>query len=92
MLFTANTSAWSFLAVPLFCMPAYLPVTAASVNYAPVVFVAFVGICSAWYFAWGRKNYQGPPKEELDESMVNDGALSGVDAPDAYVGAAAKKD
>lgn len=50
-------------------MPAYLPVTATSVNYAPVVFVAFVGICSAWYFAWGRKNYQGPPQEELGESM-----------------------
>ncbi|KAL1409320.1 hypothetical protein Q8F55_003301 [Vanrija albida] len=61
--------AWSFLALPLFCMPALLPVTAASVNYAPVVFVAFVSISSAWYFFWGRKNYRGPPKEDLDETL-----------------------
>jgi hypothetical protein len=46
-------------------MPAYLPVTAKTVNYAPVVFVGFTVICCAWYFAWGRKNYQGPPKDEL---------------------------
>lgn len=56
--------------MPLFCMPAYLPVTAASVNYAPVVFVAFVGIASFWYFVWGRKNYAGPPKEEVADVEV----------------------
>lgn len=61
-----TVQAWSFLALPLFCMPAYLPVTAATVNYAPVVFVAFVGIASVWYFVWGRKHYDGPPKEDLD--------------------------
>ena len=64
--------AWSFLALPLFCMPAYLPVTAESVNYAPVVFVAFVGISSAWYFIWGRKNYHGPPQEDVNQSIVHD--------------------
>lgn len=51
-------------------MPAYLPVTAATVNYAPVVFVAFVAIASLWYFVWGRKNYAGPPKEEVADVEV----------------------
>jgi len=73
--------AWSILAVPLFCMPAYLPVTAASVNYAPVVFVAFIVIAFAWYALWGRKNYAGPPTESL-----------GVDVPAEYGDDAPKKD
>ena len=65
----ANPLAWSILAVPLFCMPAYLPVTAATVNYAPVVFVGFVCIASAWYTAWGRKNYRGPPTEHVGQPL-----------------------
>ncbi|KAK3356694.1 gaba permease-like protein [Lasiosphaeria hispida] len=56
---------WSMLALPLFCMPAYIPVTAATVNYAPVVFVAFLLIAAAWYYVWGRKNYRGPPTSTL---------------------------
>ncbi|KAH6647694.1 amino acid permease [Truncatella angustata] len=52
---------WSALAVPLFCMPSYIPVEAATMNYASVVFVAFTLISLAWYVAWGRKNYKGPP-------------------------------
>ncbi|KAK4130804.1 amino acid transporter [Trichocladium antarcticum] len=64
--------AWSILAVPLFCMPAYLPVTAATVNYAPVVFVGFVAIAAAWYAAWGRKNYRGPPTEHLNAGLPAD--------------------
>ncbi|KAL2255996.1 hypothetical protein VTK26DRAFT_2373 [Humicola hyalothermophila] len=61
--------AWSVLAVPLFCMPAYLPVTAATVNYAPVVFIGFVTIAAAWYGVWGRKNYRGPPTEHLGQAV-----------------------
>lgn len=56
--------AWSALAMPLFCMPSYIPVTAASVNYAPVVFVFATFVSGAWYIAWGRKNYAGPPIQE----------------------------
>ncbi|KAM0428497.1 hypothetical protein ACHAPT_006857 [Fusarium lateritium] len=52
---------WSCLAIPLFCMPSYLPVTASTVNYASVVFISFVLIATFWYWAWGRDNYQGPP-------------------------------
>ncbi|KAM4057355.1 amino acid permease [Hirsutella rhossiliensis] len=53
--------AWSLLALPLFCMPSTIPVTAATVNYAPAVFVAAMAISGIWYWAWGHKNYAGPP-------------------------------
>ncbi|KAH8886089.1 amino acid transporter [Thozetella sp. PMI_491] len=52
---------WSLLAIPLFCMPTTVPATIDTVNYAPVVFVAFIVISAVWYIVWGRKNYQGPP-------------------------------
>jgi amino acid transporter len=62
---SANTPpAWSALAMPLFCMPATIPVTADLVNYAPVVFVAATLISAIWYVAWGHKNYAGPPTHE----------------------------
>jgi amino acid transporter len=59
----ANTKlAWSALVIPLFSMPTTVPVTDSGlVNYAPVVFVGFTLISLAWYIAWGRKNYSGPP-------------------------------
>ncbi|KAF3019744.1 hypothetical protein E8E14_010164 [Neopestalotiopsis sp. 37M] len=52
---------WSLLAIPLFCMPSYIPVEAATMNYASVVFVAFTAVSIIWYVAWGRKHYKGPP-------------------------------
>ncbi|KAF2119890.1 amino acid/polyamine transporter I [Lophiotrema nucula] len=55
---------WSALAIPLFCMPTAIPVTAEFMNYASVVFFAFFVISTAWYFIWGKKNYQGPPTHE----------------------------
>lgn len=57
--------AWSLLAMPLFCMPSFLPVTAATVNYAPVVFVGATIISAAWYIAWGARHYAGPPTHEV---------------------------
>jgi amino acid transporter len=61
--------AWSALAVPLFCMPAYIPVTSQTVNYAPVVFVGFTTMSAIWYWVWGRKHYEGPPKDDLEDSL-----------------------
>ncbi|KAF2838136.1 amino acid transporter [Patellaria atrata CBS 101060] len=55
---------WSLLAIPLFCMPSYLPVAADTMNYASVVFVAFILISATWYFVWGKRNYAGPPTHE----------------------------
>ncbi|TQN68374.1 putative amino-acid permease [Colletotrichum shisoi] len=56
--------AWSALAMPLFCMPTFVPATPATINYAPAVFVAACLISGGWYFAWGKKNYAGPPTQE----------------------------
>ncbi|KAI1822631.1 amino acid/polyamine transporter I [Xylaria intraflava] len=54
--------AWTLLVIPLFSMPTVVPVTDPSLaNYAPVVFVGFTLISLAWYIAWGRENYNGPP-------------------------------
>jgi amino acid permease (GABA permease) len=55
---------WSLLAMPLFCMPSALPVTPETVNYAPVVFVFACLVSGIWYWAWGHKNYAGPPTHE----------------------------
>ncbi|KAI5465745.1 amino acid/polyamine transporter I [Mariannaea sp. PMI_226] len=55
--------AWSLLAMPLFCMPSYIPVEASTVNYASVVFVAATLASALWYWAWGHKNYVGPPTQ-----------------------------
>ncbi|EFX06384.1 amino acid permease [Grosmannia clavigera kw1407] len=54
--------AWSLLAIPLFCMPSTLPVAATTMNYASVVFAAFVLISVGWYAVWGHSNYTGPPE------------------------------
>jgi amino acid transporter len=52
---------WIVLAVVLFCMPVSLPVTAAGMNYASVVFAGFALISLVWYFAYARKEFKGPP-------------------------------
>ncbi|KAF1829571.1 polyamine transporter TPO5 [Decorospora gaudefroyi] len=52
---------WICLAVVLFCMPVSLPVEAAEMNYASVVFAGFAAISIAWYFIRGRKEFSGPP-------------------------------
>jgi amino acid transporter len=56
--------AWSALAIPLFSMPTFLPVTPQTMNYASVVFAGFFFIATLWYFVWGKKNYEGPPTHE----------------------------
>ncbi len=45
-------------------MPTFKAVTAATMNYASVVLAAVIIISTAWYFAWGKKNYEGPPTHE----------------------------
>ncbi|KAI0007315.1 amino acid transporter [Xylariaceae sp. FL0662B] len=55
-------TSWSLLVIPLFCMPTSVPVLDPTLmNYASVVFVGFTVISLAWYLAWGRKHYKGPP-------------------------------
>ena len=45
-------------------MPTAIPVVPEYMNYASVVFFAFFVVATAWYFVWGKKNYQGPPTHE----------------------------
>lgn len=49
---------WSAFAIPLFCMPSYLPVTAETINYAFAVFADFLIIAVTWYSIWGHKGFQ----------------------------------
>ncbi|KAL6362722.1 hypothetical protein LRP88_04026 [Fusarium phalaenopsidis] len=55
---------WTLLVIPLFCMPASIPVTASTVNYAPVVFVFAIVVSGIWYWVWGYENYVGPPTQD----------------------------
>ncbi|KAF2008615.1 polyamine transporter TPO5 [Aaosphaeria arxii CBS 175.79] len=59
--------AWSCLAMPLFCMPVSIPVTATTVNYAPVVFVAATLVSAFWYVVKGYRDYQGPPTQACED-------------------------
>ena len=46
-------------------MPATIPVTPETVNYAPAVFVFATIVSAIWYIMWGRRNYAGPPTHEM---------------------------
>lgn len=46
---------WIMFELVLFSMPAALPVTAVSMNYAIVVFVGFMAIAAGWYLIHARK-------------------------------------
>lgn len=52
-------------------MPAYVPIPTALINWASVVFIGFTAIAVAWYVAWGRKHYAGPPTEELRAGVLS---------------------
>lgn len=47
--------AWVGFQLVLFSMPAALPVTAVSMNYASVVFVGFMTLSMIYYAVWARK-------------------------------------
>jgi len=52
---------WIAFAIVLFSMPAIVPVTKVTMNYASVVFVGFAVISAVWYGINGRFHYTGPP-------------------------------
>ncbi|KAJ9149035.1 Amino acid transporter [Pleurostoma richardsiae] len=54
--------AWIAFETVLFSMPTVLPVTAASMNYAVVVFVGFMALSAVWYAVYAHKVYKGPPE------------------------------
>ena len=46
---------WIAFQMILFSMPATLPVTAVSMNYASVVFAGFFALSTIYYLVWARK-------------------------------------
>lgn len=86
MVINVATLAWIALAIVIFCMPVSLPVTAATMNYASVVFAGFASISMLWYFVHGRRAFTGPPVPKdadpdvvVDESLGLEVTASGVD-------------
>ncbi|PPQ80337.1 hypothetical protein CVT25_003620 [Psilocybe cyanescens] len=63
---------WVIFEIILFSMPAVIPVTEASMNYASVVFVGFAAISAMWYMINGRHNYKGPPLPNDNNSQVTE--------------------
>ncbi|KAK3057781.1 hypothetical protein LTR09_000856 [Extremus antarcticus] len=63
---TVNTVTvlWVGFQVVLFSMPAALPVTLLTMNWASVVFVGFMAISLAYYLLFARKTYRGPPESD----------------------------
>ncbi|KAK3677859.1 hypothetical protein LTR78_001954 [Recurvomyces mirabilis] len=60
----AISVAWITFQLVLFSMPAALPVTVVSMNYASVVFVGFMVISIIYYVAYGHRVYNGPPESD----------------------------
>lgn len=54
-LVNAVALAWIAFEVVLFSMPTAIPVTGSTMNYAVVVFVAFMTISAVWYVVHARK-------------------------------------
>ncbi|KAJ4424405.1 hypothetical protein N0V82_000926 [Gnomoniopsis sp. IMI 355080] len=55
---------WIAFETVLFSMPTTLPVTEVSMNYAIVVFFAFMVMSAIWYAVYARKVYKGPPESD----------------------------
>ncbi|KAG2088276.1 amino acid transporter [Suillus discolor] len=68
---------WIMFVTVLFSMPAVIPVTMWSMNYASVVFGGFGVISAAWYMINGQFYYRGPPIQEdsTSSSGSSDSAL-----------------
>ncbi|KAF3921038.1 hypothetical protein AA313_de0202023 [Arthrobotrys entomopaga] len=64
------TVVWIVFSVVLFCMPVSIPVEAAGMNYASVVFMGFAVVSVVWYGVRGRGRFKGP--EEVFIEGVQD--------------------
>ena len=50
------------------CFPPELPVTAANMNYTPVILVGLFGIILGFWYSIGRHNFIGP---KIDWELLN---------------------
>ncbi|KAF5366784.1 hypothetical protein D9758_006456 [Tetrapyrgos nigripes] len=71
---------WILFEIVLFSMPAIIPVTPSTMNYASVVFVGFAVISGVWYVINGRFNYSGPPLPQEDLATSGSSPTSSVEA------------
>lgn len=61
----AVSVAWIAFQLVLFSMPAALPVTVVTMNYASVVFIGFMAISAVYYVVWGHKGTWLFPRHHL---------------------------
>lgn len=55
---------WIVFETVLFSMPTVLPVTNVTMNYAVVLFFAFMAVSAVWYAVYAHKVYRGPPESD----------------------------
>lgn len=60
--FAMNGIACTYMIVffVIFCFPYYLPTSAKTMNYSPLIFGGLTILVTAWYFLGGKKGYTGP--------------------------------
>lgn len=76
MAINITTLCWILFSIFLYCMPTNLDgLDSSTMNYASVVFAGFALISLFWYFAWGRKNFSGPPL--MQSGLAEDDVVSG---------------
>lgn len=64
------TIVWIVFAVVFLCMPATLPVTAATMNYASVVFCFFAVVSAVWYAVYAKDHFHGPGSMDIEGAEV----------------------
>lgn len=85
MVINITTLCWILLSIFLFCMPTNLTgLDSSTMNYASVVFAGFASISIIWYFAWGRKNFSGPPILKNGVADIVSGQPVDEEAPRQY--------
>lgn len=82
---------WIAFETVLFSMPTVLPVTESSMNYAIVVFLAFMAMSAVWYAVYARKGefrlFQRPSKysARLMTAFSSVSRTTGVGRPDCVI-------
>lgn len=60
-IFNAIACAYMMVWFVIYCFPYALPVDAATMNYASLIWGGFTVLVAAWWFLGARKSYEGPP-------------------------------
>ena len=62
---------YTMILIIFMVLPPYSPVTAQNMNYAGVVFAAVLLVIGAMWACHGRKVYEGPVKEVIDNMHIH---------------------